>query len=67
MSRRRFVAAWATRTVRDAIHPAGTRHFILKAPAMAVSACLHSGFLPSGPLLVSDTDLVVQPMHLDLP
>lgn len=55
--------------MRDAIHRAGTRHFILKASAMAVPVYLHFhlGLLPSGSLLISDTDLVVQLMHLDLP
>lgn len=55
------------RTMRDAIRRAGTRHFTLKASAMAVPVYLHFGFVPSGPLLVSDTGLVTQPMHLDLP
>lgn len=55
------------RTMRDAIRRADTRHFTLKASAMAVPVYLHFGFLPSGPLLVSDTGLVTQPMHLDLP
>jgi GNAT superfamily N-acetyltransferase len=55
------------RTMRDAIRRAGTRHFTLKASAMAVPVYLHFGFRPSGPLLVSDTGLVTQPMHLDLP
>jgi GNAT superfamily N-acetyltransferase len=55
------------RTMRDAIRRADTRHFTLKASAMAVPVYLHFGFRPSGPLLVSDTGLVTQPMHLDLP
>ena len=55
------------RTMRDAILRAGTRHFTLKASAMAVPVYQHFGFRPSGPLLVSDTGLVTQPMHLDLP
>ena len=54
------------RTMRDAIRRADTRHFTLKASAMAVPVYLHFGFVPSGPLLVSDTGLVTQPMHLDL-
>mgnify|MGYP001554120691 FL=1 len=55
------------RTMRDAIRRAGTRHFTLKASAMALPVYLHFGFVPSGPLLVSDTGLATQPMHLDLP
>lgn len=55
------------RTLRDAMRRADTRHFTLKASAMAVPVYLHFGFVPSGPLLVSDTGLVTQPMHLDLP
>lgn len=55
------------RTMRDAVRRAGTRHFTLKASAMAMPVYLHFGFRPSGPLLVSDTGLVTQPMHLDLP
>ena len=55
------------RTMRDAVRRAGTRHFTLKASAMAVPVYLHFGFRPSGPLLVSDTGLVTQPMHLELP
>lgn len=54
------------RTMRDAVRRAGTRHFTLKASAMAVPVYLHFGFVPSGPLLVSGTGLVTQPMHLDL-
>ncbi|MFC5437845.1 GNAT family N-acetyltransferase [Rhodanobacter umsongensis] len=54
------------RTMRDAIRRAGTRHFTLKASAMALPVYLHFGFVPSGPLLVSDTGLATQPMHLDL-
>ncbi|MEO8997588.1 MAG: GNAT family N-acetyltransferase [Rhodanobacter sp.] len=55
------------RTMHDAIRRAGTRHFTLKASAMAVPVYLHFGCVPNGPLLVSDTGLVTQPMHLDLP
>ena len=55
------------RTMRDAIRRAGTRRFTLKASAMAAPIYLHFGFVPSGPLFVSDTGLVTQPMHLDLP
>lgn len=55
------------RTMRDALRRAGTRHFTLKASAMAAPVYRHFGFVPSGPLLVSDTGLVTQPMHLDLP
>jgi GNAT superfamily N-acetyltransferase len=55
------------RTMRDAVRRAGTRHFTLKASAMAMPVYLHFGFVPSGPLLVSDTGLVTQPMHFDLP
>jgi GNAT superfamily N-acetyltransferase len=55
------------RTLRDAVRRAGTRHFTLKASAMAVPVYLHFGFVRSGPLLVSDTGLVTQPMHLVLP
>lgn len=55
------------RTMRDAIRRADTRHFTLKASAMAVPIYLHFGFVPSGPLLVSNTGLATQPMHLDLP
>jgi GNAT superfamily N-acetyltransferase len=54
------------RTMRDAVRRAGTRHFTWKASAMATPVYLHFGFVPSGPLLVSDTGLVTQPMHLDL-
>jgi GNAT superfamily N-acetyltransferase len=54
------------RTMRDAVRRAGTRHFTLKASAMAMPVYLHFGFVPSGPLLVSDTGLVTQPMHFDL-
>ncbi|MFC5579938.1 GNAT family N-acetyltransferase [Rhodanobacter terrae] len=54
------------RTMRDAVRRAGTRHFTLKASAMAVPVYLHFGFVPGGPLRVSDTGLVTQPMHLDL-
>lgn len=53
-------------TMRDAIRRAGTCRFTLKASAMAVPVYLHFGFVRSGPLLVSDTGLVTQPMHLDL-
>ncbi|KRE86892.1 GCN5 family acetyltransferase [Rhodanobacter sp. Soil772] len=55
------------RAMRDAVRRAGTRRFTLNASAMAVPVYLHFGFLPSGPLTVSSTGLVVQPMHLDLP
>ena len=55
------------RTMRDAVRRAGTSHFTLKASAMAMPVYLHFGFVPSGPLLVSDTGLVTQPMHFDLP
>jgi Acetyltransferase (GNAT) family. len=54
------------RTMRDAVSRAGTCHFTLKASAMAVPVYRHFGFVPSGPLLVSDTGLVTQPMHFDL-
>jgi GNAT superfamily N-acetyltransferase len=54
------------RTMRDAVRRAGTCHFTLKSSAMAMPIYLHFGFVPSGPLLVSDTGLVTQPMHLDL-
>ncbi|MDW2982374.1 MAG: GNAT family N-acetyltransferase [Rhodanobacter sp.] len=55
------------RTMRDAVRRAGTRHFTLNASAMAVPVYLHFGFVPSGPLTISSTGLVVQPMHLDRP
>jgi GNAT superfamily N-acetyltransferase len=55
------------RAMRDAVRRAGTRRFTLNASAMAVPVYLHFGFVPSGPLTVSSTGLVVQPMHLDLP
>jgi GNAT superfamily N-acetyltransferase len=55
------------RTMRDAQRRAGTRHFTLNASAMAVPVYRRLGFVPSGPLRVSDTGLVTQPMQLDLP
>lgn len=55
------------RTLRDARRRAGTRHFTLNSSAMAVPVYRHFGFVPSGPLKVSDTGLITQPMHLDLP
>ncbi|HEY8328273.1 MAG TPA: GNAT family N-acetyltransferase [Rhodanobacter sp.] len=55
------------RTMRDAVRHAGTHRFTLNASAMAVPVYLHFGFVPSGPLTISNTGLVVQPMHLDLP
>lgn len=55
------------RAMSDAMRRAGTRRFTLKASAMAVPVYLHFGFVRSGPLLVSDTGLVTQPMHLQLP
>jgi GNAT superfamily N-acetyltransferase len=54
------------RAMRDAIRRAGTRHFTLKASAMAVPVYLRLGFVPSGPLMTSDTGLTTQPMQLDL-
>jgi GNAT superfamily N-acetyltransferase len=53
------------RTMHDAVRRAGTSHFTLKASAMALPVYLHFGFVASGPLLVSDTGLVTQPMHFD--
>jgi GNAT superfamily N-acetyltransferase len=55
------------RAMLDAVRRAGTRRFTLNASAMAVPVYLHFGFVPSGPLKVSGTGLVVQPMHIDLP
>ena len=55
------------RVMHDALRRAGTRHFTLKASAMAEPVYRHFGFVPSGPRLVSNTGLVTQPMHLDLP
>lgn len=54
------------RAMRDAIRRAGTHHFTLKASAVALPVYLHLGFVPSGPLMTSDTGLTTQPMHLDL-
>lgn len=55
------------RAMHDAMRRAGTRHFTLKASAVAVPVYLHFGFLRTGPLLTSSTGLTTQPMHLDLP
>jgi GNAT superfamily N-acetyltransferase len=55
------------RVLRDARQRAGTRHFTLNSSAVAVPVYRHFGFVPSGPLKVSDTGLITQPMHLDLP
>lgn len=55
------------RTLRDAQQRAGTRHFTLNSSAMAVPVYRRFGFVPSGPLKVKDTGLVIQPMSLDLP
>jgi GNAT superfamily N-acetyltransferase len=55
------------RAMRDAVRRSGTRRFTLNASAMAVPVYLHFGFVPSGPLAIASTGLVVQPMRLDLP
>lgn len=55
------------RAMRDAVRRAGTHHFTLNATRLAVPVYLHFGFVPSGPVTVSSTGLVAQPMHLDLP
>lgn len=55
------------RTLRDAQRRAGTRCFTLNSSAMAVPVYRHFGFACSGPLKVSDTGLVVQPMRLECP
>ncbi len=55
------------RVMRDAVRRAGTRHFTLKSSAMAEPVYRRFGFVPSGPLTVSDTGLITRPMHLDLP
>jgi GNAT superfamily N-acetyltransferase len=55
------------RAMHDAIRRSGTRHFTLKASAVAVPVYLHLGFVRTGPLLTSSTGLTTQPMHFDLP
>jgi GNAT superfamily N-acetyltransferase len=55
------------RALRDAQRRADTRHFTLNSSSMAVPVYRHFGFVPSGPLNVRETGLVVQPMRLDLP
>ncbi|MFA6229521.1 MAG: GNAT family N-acetyltransferase [Rhodanobacter sp.] len=52
-------------TMRDAVRRAGTRHFTLNASAMAVPVYRRFGFVSSGPLTISPSGLITQPMHLD--
>lgn len=54
------------RTMRDAARRAGTRHFTLNASAVVVPIYRRFGFVPNGPLTISASGLVTQPMRLDL-
>jgi predicted GNAT family N-acyltransferase len=53
------------RTMEDASHRAGTRHFTLHSSAVAVPVYRHLGFVCSGQLEISENGLITQPMHLD--
>ena len=66
LQRRGIAGRLWQRSMRDAVRRAGTRHFTLNASAMAVPVYRQFGFEPSGPLTISASGLVTQPMHLEL-
>lgn len=51
--------------MRDAVRRAGTRHLTLNASVMAVPVYRRFGFVSSGPLTISPSGLITQPMNLD--